>query len=634
MGFRCLILLVFSVGISSPVFASGEEADSLGCYLDDLVVTATRTPKSIKDVPVVTRVINSDEIRKSNASNIKDLLTEELPGLEFSYAMNQETSLNMGGFGGSAVLFLVDGERLAGETMDNIDYQRLNLNNIGRVEIIKGAASALYGANAVGGVVNLITKQDRESWKVDLDSRYRSEGNEWRVGGNMNFNHKRWNSSTSAQYSTVNTVHLTDPFDTKSKIHNIYGGTTLSLNEKLIFSPSDKLKLRARGGYFHRMSLRETYTDAYNDFSGGLKLNWENLEVSYSYDQYDKSRLINGINIHSHDYSNRQHIFHTIYNHSFKRVTLTGGADYMYDYLDSYQFQGKKIHDQHTADFFLQIDYSPTDWLNLLGSLRDDYFSASVNNAITGRFSAMFKLRPLTVRATYAGGFRAPTLKEMYMDFDMAGISMIYGNPDLKPERSNNFNLSVERNGQLANGAYSMTASAYLNLYKNRITVSEIDLNGLNEEGASYYNESGVKTMGIDVTIKYRSDFGLGVAASGNYLNVMGNTIDSQFSAPRRWSATWKVAYEHRFNRNYQLYAALSGRYLGSPITHYEADGAYSLLKLTLIQTVWRGIEINLTADNLLNYKPKIYYWNSAPTTGISWSIGVSFNLNELYGIS
>ena len=83
--------------------------------LEEVVVTATRTPKALKDVPVVTRLISSDDIKKADATNIQDLLTEELPGLEFSYAMSQETSLNMNGFGGKAILFLVDGERLAGQ---------------------------------------------------------------------------------------------------------------------------------------------------------------------------------------------------------------------------------------------------------------------------------------------------------------------------------------------------------------------------------------------------------------------------------------------------------------------------------------------------------------------------------------
>ena len=124
------------------LFIIGGIADSI-FTVNPVVVTATRTPKALKDVPVVTRVIGLDDIRRTDATNIQDLLTTELPGLEFGYAMSRESALNMGGFGGNAILFLVDGERLAGETMDNVDYSRLNLDNVGRVEIVKGAASAL-----------------------------------------------------------------------------------------------------------------------------------------------------------------------------------------------------------------------------------------------------------------------------------------------------------------------------------------------------------------------------------------------------------------------------------------------------------------------------------------------------------
>ena len=133
------------------------EEDAIG--LETVVVTGTRTPKLLKDAPIITRVISEDEIRKTDATTIADLLQTELPGIEFSYAMNQQVNLNMQGFGGTTVLFLVDGERLAGETLDNVDYSRLNLDNVGRVEIVKGAASALYGSNAVGGVINLISKE-------------------------------------------------------------------------------------------------------------------------------------------------------------------------------------------------------------------------------------------------------------------------------------------------------------------------------------------------------------------------------------------------------------------------------------------------------------------------------------------
>ena len=85
--------------------------------LEQVVITASHTPKALKDAPVVTRLITLRDIKIVDATNIQDMLTQEIPGLEFGFAMSQETSLNMSGFGGNAVLFLVDGERMAGETM-------------------------------------------------------------------------------------------------------------------------------------------------------------------------------------------------------------------------------------------------------------------------------------------------------------------------------------------------------------------------------------------------------------------------------------------------------------------------------------------------------------------------------------
>ena len=120
--------------------------------LVEVVVTGTRTPKFLKETPIQTRVISARDIARQDATNVQDLLQQELPGVEFSYAMNQQTHLNFSGFGGQGVLFLIDGERLAGETMDDVDFSRLTMDNVERIEIVKGAASALYGSNAVGGL--------------------------------------------------------------------------------------------------------------------------------------------------------------------------------------------------------------------------------------------------------------------------------------------------------------------------------------------------------------------------------------------------------------------------------------------------------------------------------------------------
>ena len=608
--------------------------------LEEVVVTATRTPKALKDVPVVTRLITADDIRKTDATNIQDLLTEELPGLEFTYAMSQETSLNMSGFGGKSVLFLVDGERLAGETMDNIDFNRLNLDNVGQVEVVKGASSALYGANAVGGVVNLITRESKEPWRINLNSRYKSLGNEWRSGADLNFYSGKWTSNTNFQYNTSETVKLTDAFDAESNLQNLYGGRTFNIKERLSFQPSNALRLTARGGYFNRTSTRINYDDHYIDYTAGLRGVWnigvgKTLELSYSYDQYDKQRYVNGRRTHDHDYSNRQHIAHALYTQFFGNNALTAGADYMNDYLLTYQFVSGETHSQSSVDAFVQFDYNPLSWLNIVASVREDYFSESKNNSVTARLATMFKFNRFSVRANYAGGFRAPTLKEMYMNFDMAGIQMIYGNPNLKPEKSHNFNLALEHNGQIRNsifaGSYSMNAMGYFNWYDSRITTTDYPGDSTNEPGAIYCNEDGVKVAGIDISARYRLQMGLGMTLNYNYLHTMGRTVDSQFSNPRPHSMTWRLDYERRLCSAYKFYAGISGRYLAKPESKYDTDNAYSVWKFTLQQEVWRGINVNFIIDNLLNYRPKVYYWNSLPTLGRTWSIGVSLDIDTMF---
>ena len=118
-----------------PLSAQTAFRDSV--ELNPIVVTASHSPKTLKDAPVVTRLITLHDIKIADATNIQDMLTQEIPGLEFGLAMTQETALHMSGFGGNSVLFLVDGERMAGETMDNVDYTRMNLDNVGRIEIVK-----------------------------------------------------------------------------------------------------------------------------------------------------------------------------------------------------------------------------------------------------------------------------------------------------------------------------------------------------------------------------------------------------------------------------------------------------------------------------------------------------------------
>lgn len=227
--------------------------------LETVVVTGTRTPRLLKNSPILTRVITIQDIERVDALNIGDLLESELPGIEFSYAMDQQVTLNMQGFGGNSVLFLVDGERVAGETLDNIDYNRLNLDNVQRVEIIKGAASSLYGSNAVGGVVNLISAGASEPWQVNVNARYGAH-NEQRYGGSVGFIAGKFNSLTNAQYTSIDSYAMPSEGDYST----FYGGYNWSVKERLQYEPLQGLRFTARAaissGKGTCRAIRETVT--------------------------------------------------------------------------------------------------------------------------------------------------------------------------------------------------------------------------------------------------------------------------------------------------------------------------------------------------------------------------------------
>ena len=610
--------------------------------LDQVVVTGTRTPKLLKDVPIVTRVISDLDIKRMDATNISDLLQTELPGIEFSYSMNQQTSLNMSGFGGNSVLFLVDGERLAGETLDNVDYSRLNMDNVQRIEIVKGAASSLYGSNAVGGVVNIISRESQEPWSVNINGRYGAH-NEQRYGGSVGFNAGRFNSMTNVQYTSIDAIDLSKGTDNEEvgDYSMIYGNSTLNIKERLIYTPIDNLKFTARAGYFFReRNSSESQKERYRSFTGGLKGNYnitdkDDLELAYSFDQYDKSDYLVLNDLDVRDYSNVQHTLRALYNHTFAdKHILTVGGDYMRDYLMSYQFTDGGSYIQHTADAFAQFDWNPHKKFNLIAGLRFDYFSEAKLSHLSPKLGLMYKLGNCSLRGSYAGGFRAPTLKEMYMNFYMGNIFMIYGNPDLKPESSHNLSLSAE----YMKGNHNLTVTGFYNIVDDRITTAWNQALG----GQVYTNMSRLQVMGVDANAsgKYRCGISWRLSYAYTYEHIKKS--EPMLSSTRPHTATARIAYDKDWN-NYGLSVALTGRYLSklttdvyTEMTSYEQTEkqtypGYTIWKLSFAQRVWKGINITLAVDNLFNYRPDYYYSNSPSTTGMTFSVGLSLDIEQMF---
>ncbi|MBQ5351483.1 MAG: TonB-dependent receptor, partial [Bacteroidaceae bacterium] len=226
MNKRQYIALACLLAFAANAGAQTEYADSV--QMEEFVVTGTRTLKVLAETPIQTRLISAKDIKESDATNISDLLQQEIPGVEFSYSMSQQVNMNMAGFSGQGVLFLIDGERLAGETMDNTDFQRIDMSNVERIEIVKGAASALYGSSANGGVINIITKDKQKSlFKINANARIAAH-NEQRYGAGIGISKGMATNNLSVQHTRIDTydVHSAEGGLSSNIVSSVYGGRT------------------------------------------------------------------------------------------------------------------------------------------------------------------------------------------------------------------------------------------------------------------------------------------------------------------------------------------------------------------------------------------------------------------------
>ena len=489
---------------SGTCLAEGSEADSVytNHSMDELVITATRTRKLLKDSPILTRVVNRKDIELADATDLRDLLQQERPGVEFTYSMNQKLNMNVGGFAGQSVLILVDGERLAGETMENIDFSRIDMNNVERIEIVRGAQSALYGAGAVGGVINIITRSAQEPWSLNLNARL-ADHREQRYGGVLGLKHGRVGNMLDVQYTSVDNYTVCMDYADECDFRQVYGGRTFGAKDKLQYSPTDNLTLTARAGYyFKELTTDVDVYERFRDFTGGLRAEWDitakdRLEISASYDQYDKSDLLRLWERDVMDYRNLQMSVRTMYNRTLRQKDiLTVGGDYMRDYLHTYQFSDGKVRVQYTGDLYAQYDCFLGKRWELIGAGRWDYFSdAKGASQLTGKLAARYTLDSFVLRAGYAGGFRAPTLKEKYSYFNMVGDIYVKGNEALEAERSHNFNLSAEYTWQ----NYNLSASASYNTITNRITSSAPQRGSMGDHYVQYINLPSARVLGVEL---------------------------------------------------------------------------------------------------------------------------------------
>lgn len=628
--------------------------------LNEVVITGSLTEKPLKEVPVLTRVISQKEIQALNPMSIETLLQYELPGLQIGFnSMSQLPEITYQGMGGEYILFLIDGERVSGEGADhNVDFTRFNVDDIERIEIIKGSQSTIYGSNALGGVINIITKNADRPFTGNINARYAgSNGQKYTLSSGIRKD--RLSSYTSLTWRTKDSYTIEDT-EGKSTVTTspdgetvntgdpqyttVYGYNIWDLTQKLGYTCNERLSTELKGSFYHnKRDIRtgKNYQDFFIDYtlSGKVKyLPAENQQItlSYLFDSYKKNKDYFKSGKTDTDYHNKTQTPRMDYTGTFGAHTVSAGFEGNLEYLKHYFMKDTSSVSMQTYALYLQEDWKVTERLNVVAGVRADYHR-KYHLHVTPKLSLMYTPWDcLTLRAGYSQGFRSPSLKELYQEYDMGGLGwmMLYGNPNLKPETSNQYALSAE----FTKRGLNMSVSATHNRFKNRITLQSLN-DGTSD--SRYENAERARTTGIETIVRYRWAFGLTLTGSYAYTDDYEEVEGLNTSSVRPHTATFSALFTRKFGK-IGTNLSLNGQW-ACPFDRYSVNteqetvtrisyDARTICSMNAGVTLPRGISLNVGVDNLLNYRDKAADSSlQVPQKGISLIGTVNINLADMF---
>lgn len=602
MSVRSTALLVLAAAWLAAlpgVVRAQDEDPSLDDLLDEedlaptVVVTAARTEQSAEAATVATEVIGREEIEASGARDAAELL-EERPGLQVSRSF-RGTELWLRGLDPEHTLFLLDGERVPGRIGGAVDLSRYGVEGIERVEIVRGPSSALYGSDAIGGVVNIIPRQSTRDFEADLVAMY-GLGNVIDVGGRVDGRadrHLRLGAYGGFHYADAFRRGEGEATTGSSRLQwsaGGYGDWRPNAHHRLR-ARADYVQLRlggvdtgAGGAVFDRTQLQEqlqTSIEHRIEGSDGLR-----LRTRASYSQFREQYVLDqrGSNRLDEYEDNREHLgqISSIFHFRAGDVNaITLGFEQIFQSLDSERLS--RTGQRSRLAFFAQDEWIVFEEgemsLTVVPGLRldlDSQFGEQLSPKLAVRFDPV---RQLVVRASYGRGFRAPSFQELLLHFENPSVGyIISGNPNLGAETSHGVDVSVE--WQPARWL-ALGASFFRNDLDNMIapvTVEETTSGTL----FSYANLETAWTMGLESNARIRIDDLLTINA--------GYTL----------TETWDGENDRRLEGRARHRITLSARFAYEPWEiAFVARGALSLDRVYYVDDDGDGIEEELFADPL-----------------------------------
>jgi len=554
---------------------------------EEVVVTAQFSPKRLDQSIYKVKVIDNSMVEKKGATNLSELISNEL---NFSYERDAAlgSTVRIQGLGGEHVKILIDGVPVVGRQNGILDLSQINVASIDHIEIVEGPMSVVYGSNAMAGVINIITKENkRKSVSAGVEGYYETVG-VYDLDGNFSINTGKNAFGLSmgryffGGYSEVDTSRAKEWNPKLQYNMDAYYALTLKNWKAKVSASYFDEELRDNGNLTPDLNYEGAF-DYYhftNRWDTKLDLNRrigdkQNLQVSGAYSSYRKSKigyLNNLVNLEKVVLPSESVNDTTTFNNYFSRgtysnevlgwITYQGGYEINYETADSKRLtETESLGD---VSGFLSMNVIPHARFNLQPGLRYIYnfkFQAPLVYSLNVKWD-IFTM--MSLRASYAKGFRAPSIKELYLNFQDINHN-IHGNPDLEAETGNNFNLWLDLN--LGKKSHQVTNST--NLYFNKIN-NKIELLYDPDDATSavYFNVPAgsmiSKGFSSNITYKLHPRLTVNTGVFHNKLSSIINTSEFTKSTDVTGNMKYKnVKYRFELSIFYK-YTDRYSRYVGS----------------------------------------------------------------------
>ena len=518
-------------GISQNVINDSIDIEDL----KEVIVTATRTERQLSSLPLPVQLISKNDIKKVNSIRLSDILNEQT-GLITIPDFGGGEGIQLQGLDSQYTLILIDGVPLIGRSAGTLDISRITVGNIKQIEVVKGASSSLYGSEALGGVVNIITENPKEGFKTIADYRFSSMTSN---DANLNIGYKKNKFGISGYVNRYSSDGY--DLDESDDLNTVEPFENYTLNSKIIYNFSKTTNLLLSGRYYIQNQDYIATTELsgkseLNEWNTQLKLDhnfnekWSSYFEFYATNYKAEEYLNNSDGSFFSENSFDQFLLRPEFRSSFslsKKHLFIGGIGWNHETLNRNDFL--KDPEFNSQYLYVQYDGNPLEKLNLIIGVRFDNHS-EYESQISPKAALRYKLSDkVAIKSSVGYGFKAPDFRQLYFDFTNSTVGytvlgynavstrlpqlqdegvinnivvpIIEFDDELKPENSIAINLGFQ---YLPTSSISFDINFFRNSINDLIDTRVIANRTNGQNVFSYYNVNKVYTQGLELNTTWR----------------------------------------------------------------------------------------------------------------------------------